>query len=189
MRWRLERRIEAYVDDALSSRQRARLERRLSRDPQAARLLESKRGLGRVVRAAWALEAAAEPAPPAEALIAAVRPALARIDAEISTERSRRTFADALRELATGRPLPSLAAAAVALVILGFVALPLVPWGPDARSPVAKAVEHGTVYDLEQGQHPLMVLEGEDGATIIWILEDDDAEAHRFPGLRLRGRA
>lgn len=177
-------RLEAYRDGALSGRQRRRVERRAESDPASARHLRATEALGAAVRAAWTEGA---PAPSNEYLIAALRPRMAQIDAELGKRPARRW----LGALGLGlRPLPAVAFAGAALVAL-YLALPRLVEPPgSALSPPSTAVAETPdlapgqgIYDLAQGDSPLMILEAEDGSTVIWILEDGE-QLSLFPASR-----
>jgi anti-sigma factor RsiW len=180
-RRRLEKQVGAYRDGALSEREAAALRQRLASDPEAALELARHEALGRLAREAWR-EGPAAPSP--EMLIAALRPGMTRIDAELEDSRTARW-----RGWLTPVPLFALgtAAAVLALAILPPGSLR----GPGERSapqviaradpstlpvtsePPAAAGEQPDqipVYDLTQGDSPLVVFE-DGGTTFIWLIE------------------
>jgi hypothetical protein len=182
IRRRLEKQVGAYRDGALSEGQADAVRRRLESDPQAREELARHESLGRLTREAWR---EGPPAPSAELLIAALRPAMARIDEELEEKRSsrRRGWFVPVPLLAVGA-----AAAVVAALLLQPAALPE-PLGsarapglvaraenpaPLAVEPIADAAqvaEELPVYELAQGDAPLLVFE-DDGTTFIWLLEE-----------------
>jgi len=178
MRSSLEKRLETYRDGMASARERARLEKLLAKDPEATAHLHTTEWLGRNVREAWS---EGPPAPSAERILTAIRPALRRIDAERASERDARPSWRAW--LAPAR-LAVLGAATAALALMlapGASDTPLVrmPSGvatqfaalPVAHEPLESP---SAIYDLAQGNTPVMVFEAEDGSTVIWLLEEDD---------------
>ena len=210
MRRRVERRIEAYHDGAVSRSGRERVERLLRGDLAGGRHLQKTAALGGMIREAWT-EGPRAPTP--EQLIAALRPAMTRIDAE----RAAATLSERiLEQLASwARPAATAAVAAAAVVAL-FLLLPsstpqragsstgaglattsLTPSPASLTSSrgvetvaftlqMPAVFEDGValnvgvpqaIYDLAQGETPLMLFEADDGATVIWLL----AEATR-PG-------
>ena len=89
MRRRAERRIEAYHDGGLSRSGRERVERLLRRDLAGGRHLQKTAALGEMIREAWT-EGPSAPMP--EHLIGALRPAMARVDAERAAATLSRVF-------------------------------------------------------------------------------------------------
>ncbi len=182
MRRRLERRLDAYRDDAVSAGERGRLERRIAADPRAARRVREIELLGRAVRGAWT-EGPNPPSP--EYLIASLRPELRRIDADLAPEGGLGLLLGRLREGLLGfRPVPAaaLGACAALLIFIAFPALFAPPEGVPLREtrlrnfalPEPEPAALLPIYDLAQEERPLMILEGEDGSTVIWILEDPE---------------
>jgi anti-sigma factor RsiW len=182
IRRRLEKQVGAYRDGALSKARSDEIRRRLESDPEARTELARYESLGRLTREAWR---EGPPAPSAELLIAALRPGMARIDAELEEQRSS-------RQRGWWLPVPVLAmgaAAAVAAAVLlrsdvleplaGARAPELVARAenpaPLAASPVADAApnvsEELPVYELAQGDSPLVVFE-DGGTTFIWLLDE-----------------
>ena len=78
-----ERRLDAFRDGELAPRARERVQRSLTRDPDAARRVDDTERLGRAVRSAWS---EGPPVPSADYLIAVLRPELRRIDRELEEE-------------------------------------------------------------------------------------------------------
>ena len=165
-RGRLERQLGAYRDGELSSERREGLAERLERDADTGRLLARGEALSRVVREAWT---DGPPAPDAERLLASLRPEFARVDAEI--ESGHGAWTTAIRRAFAVSPAPALAGAA-ALVVAALLLFSLSPTGVGG-TPVAAA--EPTIYALE-GNYPVLVFEpeGDDAATVIWLLEGGD---------------
>lgn len=179
----LEKQVGAYRDGELSESRADAVRRRLEGDAQARAELARYESIGRLAREAWR---DGPPAPSAELLIAALRPGMARIDAELEG-----------RQAARGRgwfaPLPVFAMGAAAAVLIAVmlqtgsspgpiasVGAPEVvaraqSSGPPAVQPVANVAQTESdelpVYDLAQGDSPLVVFE-DDGTTFIWLLEE-----------------
>jgi anti-sigma factor RsiW len=179
MRWRLEKRLERYRDGRASKRERARLEKLLASDPDAAAHLHATEWLGRSVREAW-LDG--PPAPSADRILTAIRPALRQIDAERAATRE---ASWSWRRVLGPVPLTAFAAATAALALFlapADINTPLVRYAnvmaPQyATVPVAnESLGSPTgIYDLAQeGDKPVMVFEATDGSTVIWVLEEDD---------------
>lgn len=203
----LDKRLSAYLDDALAVAKRDRFERELERDPALQKQLKRSQALGSLVREAWTEGPAA---PPPEFLIAALRPQLAAISRE---RRARPAWERALEDarLWLSRwihpvPLATSAAAAFLLAIallprpdgsiqdlsaslstlqspptqapaLGFApaAPPRSPFGfrsPFAPANLSRDAAAG-IYDVSPGEYPAMLLQNEDGSTLLWLLEDD----------------
>ncbi len=180
-----EKKIEAYLDGATSVRERQRLERRVREDDAARRHLEMTQVLGRGIQKAWS-EGPLAPSP--EYLIAALRPEMDRIDAERAG--SPRWEGTAQRLAALLRPVPIAAiagAAALVLIVVTSLGLPQGDEGldlgktarvqePASSQPVALPAVFDsptTIYDLAQGDWPLMIFEADDGATVLWMLEEE----------------
>ncbi len=167
MNRRSSKRLDAYRDGELSPQLRERVERRLASDSGAARHVERTAAVGSTVCDAWR-EGPAAPSP--EFMIALLRPELDRVDAELAG----RAWLEPLRRLLRPVPAGALAAACAVLLLLvlpaelGQRVNPVQP--PFAQSDVSG--EATPIYDLAQGEQPLMILKGEDGSTVIWILED-----------------
>ena len=169
-----ERRIDAYRDGALGARERARLEAEFAGDPEASARLRQTEALGGLVREAWS-EGPSAPAP--EYLIAELRPRLAEVDRELASQGWGARLLDALTEAI--RPVPSAALAGVAALLLLYLAPTPSKPVPTATSSAAtlslfRAPPETPIYDLAQGENPIMIYEADDGATIIWILDDAD---------------
>jgi anti-sigma factor RsiW len=168
VRRRVERAISAYRDGELSERRRQRVAARLATDAEAARLLDHTQGLGSAVRAAWTEGPAS---PPADELLAILRPALREIDAEL--EASRHAWLTPIRELFRAPPPPASGGAA-AVRAAAFLVGPAYNelFAPTTPGSVTASVEMSTVYSLE-GESSIFVFEGEgaDAATVIWVNE------------------
>jgi anti-sigma factor RsiW len=172
---RLGRRLDAYRDGELSPRERERVERWLAADADSARHVAQTDALGGAIREAWR-EGPAAPSP--ELLIAVLRPELARVDAELAG--AGRLWLEAwlssLRRLLAPAPAAAFAAACAVLLLLAMPAEVGLPVNPTRLPPPAleAGVEDTPIYDLAQGDQPLMIMKGEDGSTVIWILEDEE---------------
>lgn len=184
IRRRLEKQVGAYRDGALSETQADAVRRRLESDPEARAEWARQESIGRLAREAWR---DGPPAPAPEMLIAALRPAMARIDAELEAARPS-------RRLGWFVPFPVLAMGGAAAILAAVMLRPEA--APEsAGQPMPAAVARSTsasapavdvqtiaapapqaesdglpVYDLAQGDSPLVVFE-EDGTTFIWLLE------------------
>ena len=186
---RLDRQLEAYRDGALSRREAEKLEARLEDDPDAAFRLRRSEVLGRAIRDSWT---DGPQAPSAEMLIAALRPRLTQVDRELEAEPAWWRLLASARDSVQAVPGFALAAAC-ALAMLYFVPAGTVPNLADsttAASVTEMQVENPVypIYDLA-GERPLMILEGEDGSTVIWILDQPDElpdELSRY-GIRVEG--
>ncbi len=205
MRRRIDRRIEAYHDGALSRSAREKVERLLRKDLAGGRHLQKTAALGGMIREAWT---EGPPAPTPEHLIAALRPAMTRLDAE----RAAASLSERILEqlVSWARPAATAAvagAAAVALFLLLPSSMPLRPasstgagLAATSRTPAPTSLtpspgvetvalmqqmpalfENGValnvgfpqaIYDLAQGETPLMLFEADDGATVIWLLAE-----------------
>jgi hypothetical protein len=148
---------------------------------------EERPALGRLVREAWK---AGPPPTSVDAMLASLRPALARVDREI--EASAGGLAERLRRLAQPPMLGGLAtgAAAAALILFllsprplaesGYAAVELTPTGdptlvrsavPDVDEPDARLAE-GSGVEVESND-PVLIFESED-STLIWVVEGQD---------------
>ena len=182
MRRGRERLLDAYRDGALSEWQRRRIESRLARDPASAERVRATQVLGSAVRGAWN-DGPASLSP--EYLIATLRPEMVRIDAELSG-RARvgpwlAWIGAELRSFVPSRAPLLAGAAALAL----FFAFPSLVEPPGRELPVSRLsnfVVHQTtsIYDLAQEDTPLLILESEDGSTLIWFMEPPE-ELSSFP--------
>lgn len=181
-RRRREMKLAAYHDGELSPKERARVQQGLGRtrgrgwgrDGDEARFLEETGILGQAIRESWC---DGPPAPSADRIMAAIRPELVRIDAERAAGGLWQRFV-----VRTGLELkPALAVAAVSALAVLLLApgprgasrevqhLAALPTGPDF---VGSLDSPGTVYDVAEGESPLMVFEAGDGSPVIWMLED-----------------
>lgn len=155
-RERFEMALGAYHDGELGPLRRWWMERRLRRDPEARRELESLAVLAGGVREA-------EPAVPAAP--------------EIWNEiRRRLPDADAPRAAVGSRLWPTLpwAAAGAALAGAAVVAL-LLLGGPELNGlGGAPLAGEGAVRWLDSRGQPMMVLQDDREATLIWVRDDDE---------------
>ncbi len=162
------------------------------RDPEVARAVATVNEVGSLVCDAWT---EGPPSPGVDALLQALRPELARVDAEVGrVSPVRGWLADRMRlsPVAAG----GLATAAVALLVIAVAGIPAGPTaeppGPIASdlslvpSTLASAAMSGVegpiqmadgedVYELDL-REGAMIFQGPDGSTIIWLLEDDTGE-------------
>ena len=175
MKRRTEKLLDAYRDGALAPRKRERVEQWLRGEAGARERVEQIDGIGRAVRAAWT---DAPPAPAPEYLIAALRPELTRIDAELASDTLLRRVSGWLTELR--RPLPAAALVGACALAL-FALLPADAVQPNIPGLAQKfqikaggSVTASPFYDLAQGDKPLLIFEGKDGSTVIWVLDDPD---------------
>ncbi len=165
--------------------------------------------LGSVIREVWT-EGPRAPSP--EYLIAALRPSMAAVDAERASaplwERALEQMASWVRP-ASAALLSGVAAVALFLLLPSTtpVAPDVAPEGrvrmdPGLAIPGAEVVvfsqqvpalfENGvarnvgvpqSIYDLAQGENPLMLFEADDGSTVIWVLGNSELSG----GLPLAG--
>jgi len=156
--------LQAYHDGELSWLRRARVARRLARDPEARRELHALEALGRELRAYDAGLGNGDPG-----LWAGLRehlPSARRPSAEASPP-WRRLGLGAVGWLGAG-----LAAAAVVL------ALAILPHPGDASPPVS-------LRWLRSDGYPTVILQDDREATIIWVLQgSDDVGASENPPQR-----
>ena len=188
------RRPDAYYDGVMSAKSRRRFERELERSPGLAAEVERREELGRLLREAWT-DGPASPSP--EYLIAAVRPELARVDRERGAEPVWLRAWQGLRHFVP--PVPASALAGAALVLLVVLARPDPPAVPlpidaapiagvsspirafEAGGPLAEPAENPAfafgmptaVYDVAQGESPLMLFEAADGTVVFWLIDED----------------
>jgi anti-sigma factor RsiW len=177
-RKRLQRELDALRDGALPTERAARLEALLASDSVAGADLRRTRALGSMVREAWPDGPAA---PDSERLLAALRPELRRIDAEVGTPSPLRSWLATV--LDTPRLVPTLATtgAAFALAVAFFsvpvddtaVQLSVRATLPAAQLAVGRASEP-TVYDLETGVSSSVMVYEQDGSTLLWLNEGAD---------------
>ncbi|MEE8559055.1 MAG: hypothetical protein V3T14_14320 [Myxococcota bacterium] len=166
MKRRLRRRLEALRDGALPLDVARRLSESLRDDPLATRILQETEVLGRAVREAWR---DGPPAPDPERLIAKLRPGLARIDRELAGRGGARQLLDRLVSWPPRVPtlVTGVMAAALALVVL---LPPLLRTSPVLVEPTTQ------VLSLRQKENAVFVLNGWDGTTIIWVLDEEDPD-------------
>jgi anti-sigma factor RsiW len=198
-RGRLERRIQAYLDGALSPSESQRLERVIARNEEASRSLESNRALGAAIRAAWT---DGPPSPTADALLRAIRPELTAIDREVPSRPSIRAALGHIGSLLQPLRVPVLAGTVAAVAFLMFVAIPpdeqstssqppalsgsqepMTALPPVPPTPPLTVAVADTIYDLDQGDGSVTIFEGDEGATIIWVGEDEDEISRLDAGL------
>jgi anti-sigma factor RsiW len=191
MKRRHEKKIEAHADGATRPTQREQVERWIRDDAARERYLSQTRAMGHDIREAWS---EGPPAPSPEYLIAGLRPEMARTDAERARRSAWVRGSERLAELARPAPLAALAgAAALLLVVLTSLEPAQDPTTHLSLSPTPQGLtsEAGefaarpavlseqsfdaptTIYDLAQGDTPLMIFQAEDGATVLWLLEDE----------------
>ena len=179
MRRTSERRLDAYRDGELSPGHRQRVEQRLAGDPEAARRVADTEQMGRAIRSAWS---DGPPVPPADYLIAALRPEMRRIDRELAEDGALPRLLGRLRHAFRPAPAGVFAVACALLLYLAlpslFPAEPAAPLVAQAPTVLAAAVEaeeeFAPIYDLAQSDQALMILQGEDGSTVIWVLDEPE---------------
>ncbi len=184
-----EQKVDAYRDGALSPRARAAFERRLASDAATQAQLRRSDALGRAVREIWS---EGPPAPRVDLVIQALRPQMARADAELAKRASAARWISRVRDLLG--PVPLAAAGAAALLALALASPALMQGfgiqgpGLDGRGESGFAVSAAgigvpsmappsAIYDLSQEGAPLMIFQGADGSTVIWILENPDQQS------------
>ena len=170
---RFERMLAAYHDGELGPVRRWWIERRLRRDPAAQRELAELASLGESLRAADG------GAPPAPDVWDEVRRRLpARTPAGAASPLAERAPADAASSGWLRPTLPWAAAgaalAAAAATALLFVGTP----GLDERAGAPLAGE-GAVRWLDSRGQPMMVLQDDREATVIWVRDDDERVSGR----------
>ncbi len=148
-----------------------RWRRLLRHEPDSTELRRSE-ALGRVIRDSWT---AGPPAPDPEALIARLRPALARMDEEIGERSPAARLRERLRALTPPiRPVAFTASLAAAALALMLVLPPLTPTGTGPG--IASAQASTQIRSLRSPQSVrVFVLEGGDGCAIIWVVQDEVA--------------
>lgn len=148
-------RLHAYYDGELRGLARWRLERRLARDPEARRELEALEETGRLIRAVH--EEGVSPD-----LWEAIRLRLPALEAQrAEAEREPTGSASRFWSWSPWVGAAGVAAAALALAIG-------IEWG-DASVP-------GSVRWIDSRGAPLMVLQDDREATIIWVIEGEPGE-------------
>jgi hypothetical protein len=146
---------------------------------------EENQSLARLVREAWG---EGPEAPAVDSVLGRLRPGLARVDRELEELASARpTLWSTLRGLLAPASVGGLAGAAA----VGALALVLL-----RSEPVAPALEAGAAHPIEtaraapaqddaspisdlHSEAPLLVFEGDDGATVIWVVEGSDDRSRR----------
>lgn len=158
---RREQRLHAFHDGELSGRVAGRVERQVADSPELAAELRSLRLVGEAVRRREASRAAEEPD-----LWDRIALRLPAADAE------RAEAAAEARGSIWGWPaLRPLGAGALAMALVAAVTLSLWRSGPDLD-----------VVNWMEAQTPVMVLQGDEDTTIIWMMEpvsDDRSEGSR----------
>ena len=168
------RRLGAYRDGALSGPARQRFEQQIEADPESARLLHDMRILSEAVRVTWT---DGPPGPDPDRLLASLRPGLRAVDAELGPP-SGPALRDRLATLLRPAPARVLAGAALA-GLLAVAVLPFVGTGEPrlgsqpSLAATAESWTPDTIYDLDQGDVSVMVFEAEDGATVVWMLDEE----------------
>jgi anti-sigma factor RsiW len=152
--------LQAYYDGELRGLARWRFERRLARDPAARQELLALEETGRLVREVEAERAAPD-------LWEAVRLRLPALDAQrAEVEEAPGMVRSRLRAWSPWVGA-GVAAAALALAVG-------VEWG-DASVP-------GSVRWIDSRGNPLMVLQDDSQATIIWVIEGESGDLSWRPG-------
>ena len=167
-RKRLERQLDAHRDGLLDEREAREIERLLSSPSDAGRQLRHTSALGSAVREAWR-DGPEAPAP--ERILAALRPEMARIDAEVDAP-SRLT-----RWLASLREMPRLAPSLALAIYAGQSPIVVDPL-PGGGVEVAQSGTESTVYDLVAESGSVMLYEADD-VTILWLTDDEDDLSRR----------
>lgn len=173
MNRRMRRRLEALRDGALPLDASRRLSESLRDDPLATRILEETEVLGGAVREAWR---EGPPARDPERLIAELRPGLARIDRELAGRGGARRLLDRL--VSWPPRVPTLATGAIAAALALVVLLP-----PLLRTSPVLADPTTLVRSLRQQEMPVFVLNGGDGTTIIWVIDEEDPDLSEAPSV------
>ena len=212
---RRHRRLDAYRDGALAGRARRRFERELERSPELAAEAARREALGALVREAWSdgppprspeyliaalrpelaridRERAGEPAwrrgleglrrfalPASASALAGAALALAVV-LDLPAPR----FASPQLPAAPRAPGPDLASAAAPPAAEPFA--PALAVEAASPEPAGFGLPSG-VYDVAQGDGPLMLFEAADGTVVFWLIEEDDTLSS-LPGRRA-GRA
>jgi len=157
--------LQAYYDGELGFWARRRVERRLARSPELRRALAELGSISELVRES-------EPPVATPDLWGAIARDLPAADAarrEGGSDEGRPSLLEALRA-----HIGAVAAASAAAAALAFALL------TDETAPV------GVVHWVDGGDRNVMLLDGEDDVTVIWVF---DADAERAAGGGRRGRA
>lgn len=142
---------------------------------------EENAPLARLVREAWSEGPAA---PSVDRLLADLRHGLARIDRELEAVPARPGWRAVLQSLFAPAAVGGLAGAA-AVAVLALVMLSgepgIAPTQASAPSRIA-AVRPASVDDASpisdlHSSSALLVFEGDDGSTVIWVVEGNDDES------------
>jgi hypothetical protein len=174
-RRRLERQLDALRDGLLDEREVGEIEHLLASPSNAGRFLRRTSALGSAVRGAWQDGPAA---PPPERILTAIRPAMARIDAEVDAPSRLTRWLASLRE--APRLALSLATVSVACVLVLAVLVARPPTDLESHPAVGVETERESpVYDLASESGSVMLYEADD-VTILWMSEDED-EVSRQP--------
>jgi anti-sigma factor RsiW len=151
---RFSERLQAYYDGELSGLARRRFERRLARDPAARQELQALEETGRFLREVETEDAAPD-------LWEAIRLRLPAL--EVERAQLKGAPASARSRLWALSPWFGVGVAAAALALaIG------VEWG-DASDP-------GSVRWIDSRGTPLMVLQDDSQATIIWVIEGEPGD-------------
>lgn len=110
MKRRDEKQLDDYRDGVLPERERKRIEA----DPELSEQLNLNMGLGALVKDAWT---EGPPAPAPEVLFSALRPAMARIDAEIEAASPWNRLREQVSEWFTPGPVAAMVGAAALLML------------------------------------------------------------------------
>jgi len=191
MKGKRERTLDAYRDGGLTERQSARVRGWLSSDADSRSYVERTDALGRAVRETWT---EGPPAPSPDRIMAAIRPAMRRIDAERRDQsgwkRAQRALAPIWSDVSRSSWEWATAAGVAAASIAGTMFM--APAAGEVRReaqhlvamPTLSAAPSGvsfpsSIYDLAQGDTPLRVYEKE-GATVIYLGEEPDPDDISF---------
>jgi anti-sigma-K factor RskA len=146
--------LQAYHDGELGFFARRRVERQIAGSPEARETLESLALVGELVRESQATG----PAPDLWADIARELPARPIEAAGPVAETARPSWVDAVAWLF--RPAPAAVAAVAAAAVAIFV------WSGNESATGMDVVQY-----LDPGDNSVMLLQGQDDATIIWVME------------------
>jgi len=168
-----DRRLGAYRDGELSPRARQRLERFLERDAESTQQLRQLEALGTAIREAWN-EGPAAPSP--EFLVNALRSEFPRVDEEQAARSLGRRLIRRLSEWLRPVPVTALAGSALAALLVVWLGSPVAENGhPVAAAGLPSLASPAAIYELDQAESSWLVYELEDGVTVIWLLEENEA--------------